>query len=282
WVDEPVDSSKFEVASGHENTALVQIEDLTLTAPNVAFGAYRIPEFMKSSIGKDESVELSMPRDKLDAISSQTSVSGGTIYIGASASSPNVGDARITYAQRKGGEISLIAVVKGDTFTEFTSSNGGGFWLVANGVSTSEAMLESAEKGNSVMTWILRAIGMILVIIGIGLIFAPLGTIAKVVPFIGNIVGAGTGLIAFLLGFAWSFIVAAIAWVRYRPLLGIALLAAAAVLIVLLSVRGSRRKKRLASASPLRQTVGQRFCPNCGAAQNPNTKFCANCGAEIN
>ena len=53
--------------------------------------------------------------------------------------------------------------------------------------------------------------------------------------------GAGIGLVSLLLGLAWSFVVIAVAWVRFRPLLSGSLLAAAAVFLVLIFVRGRRR-----------------------------------------
>ena len=64
---------------------------------------------------------------------------------------------------------------------------------------------------------------------------------ADVIPILGNIVGAGTGIIAFLLAACLSLVTIAIAWVFYRPVLGISLLIVAAVLIVLVvkKLRGS-------------------------------------------
>ncbi len=81
----------------------------------------------------------------------------------------------------------------------------------------------------------------------------------------------------------------AIAWVAYRPLLGIGLLAAAVLLIVLLSLRGrARRKKRLAAQAVPAQAEytpqavpGQSYCHNCGAPQAAGTRFCAACGTAI-
>jgi hypothetical protein len=52
--------------------------------------------------------------------------------------------------------------------------------------------------------------------------------LADVIPFVGSLVGAGTGLASFLLAAMGSFVTIAIAWVFYRPVLGIALLLVAA------------------------------------------------------
>lgn len=52
----------------------------------------------------------------------------------------------------------------------------------------------------------------------------PLSILGSVVPFIGNLIGMGTGLISFVLAGAISLVVIAIAWIVVRPALGITLL----------------------------------------------------------
>ncbi len=96
WVDEPIDSSRFENISGHENSTAARFEDETLTAPQVSFGAYEIPDFMKRSIGRDETVTLDVTQEQLDALGAQIEgeaqyigqSTSSTIYIGQSASGP--------------------------------------------------------------------------------------------------------------------------------------------------------------------------------------------------
>ena len=52
----------------------------------------------------------------------------------------------------------------------------------------------------------------------------PLSVLGSVIPFIGNIIGMGTGLISFVLAGTISLVVIAIAWIFVRPVLGIAIL----------------------------------------------------------
>jgi hypothetical protein len=66
------------------------------------------------------------------------------------------------------------------------------------------------------------------------MILRPLSVMADVVPLVGNIVGAGTGLVAFLVALALSAVTIAVAWLVYRPLLGLALLAVAGVVAFIL------------------------------------------------
>jgi hypothetical protein len=110
-------------------------------------------------------------------------------------------------------------------------------------------MFEDAIATNTLITWLVRLGGFILLWIGFGLLFAPLSVLADIVPLFGSLVGAATGLIAFLLALAVALTIIAFAWLFFRPLLGITLL----VLAVVAAVFGFRafRKKPQAPNSAL-------------------------------
>ncbi len=69
--------------------------------------------------------------------------------------------------------------------------------------------------------------------IGFNMVFKVASVLADVIPVLGGVVGAGTGIIAFLLAACLSLVTIAIAWVFYRPVLGVTLLVLAIGLIVL-------------------------------------------------
>ena len=169
---------------------------------------------------------------------------GNVLYLGENPGSPQIGDVRVTFTQTPPADVSIIAQVVGNTFEEFTASNGYTFSRLDMGTVGMERMFAGAESDNAIMAWILRVVGTIVVIAGLGTILHPLSVIADVIPILGSIVGAGTGFVAFLLGLAWSLLVIAIAWIRFRPVLAVSLLGGAVVLMGLLFVKG--RKGRAA------------------------------------
>jgi hypothetical protein len=123
--------------------------------------------------------------------------------------------------------ISIIAKVNGSTFEEYHAKNGKTFSAVSMGTVSADNMFADAHSSNSMLTWILRIVGILLVIGGLKSMFSILPTLFKVLPFLGNIVGAGVGLVCSIFGAAWSFIIIAIAWLSYRPAIGITFLVAA-------------------------------------------------------
>ncbi|MBQ4077194.1 MAG: TMEM43 family protein [Mailhella sp.] len=182
-------------------------------------------------------------------------VSGNTLYIGLTPGTPKVGDVRITYKAVYPSDISIIAKYNGTTFEKVYASNGKTVSRLNMGVVSSDQMFGKAHSSNSTWTWILRVVGTFLVIGGLKAIVAPLSVLASVIPLLGTIVGAGTGLVCSLLGFAWSLIIISIAWLRFRPVIGGAMIGVAVLLIAALYFKG--RAKKAAPAAPAPQAPAE-------------------------
>jgi hypothetical protein len=60
------------------------------------------------------------------------------------------------------------------------------------------------------------------------MILGPIATMGVVLPVLGNLLSMGLGLICGIISFVLTILVIALAWIFYRPLLGIALLAVVA------------------------------------------------------
>ena len=175
---------------------------------------------------------------------------GSVVYVGRSPAAPSIGDVRVTFSAVYPADISIIAKYNGNTFEKVYASNGKTVSRLSMGVVSADAMFGKAHSSNSTWTWILRVVGTFLVIGGLKSIVAPLSVLAGVIPLLGDIVGAGTGIVCTLLGSAWSFIIIAIAWLRFRPLAGGALIAVAAALVALLYIKGRARKQAAPAAAP--------------------------------
>ena len=253
WVSNPVDSNSFKDPEYRgQNKILANVKDETFWAPEVKFGAYTLPDFLKHSISGAVAMNLTSADINIDSVKNLISdpyyvkpeelikVSGSTVYLGENPGSPLIGDVRITFKQTPQADISIIAQVIRNTLEEFTASNGYTFSRLSMGTAGMAKMFEGARSGNQTMAWILRIVGIIFVIIGLRMIFNPLSVLGDVIPLVGTIIGAGTGLVAFILGLAWSLIVIAIAWVRYRPIVAGILIAIAAVLIYLSYSKGKK------------------------------------------
>lgn len=268
WVNAPVASSEFKDEQyRNKNFVLTKMEDKEQVAPNVTFGAYTLPDFLKRRISGKVPAIVKMTEEQMQewnkelrssnnlnesASKDSTSlvyVSDNMVYFGRSSKKPQVGDVRITFNKVMPADISLIAKVNGSTFEEYIAKNGASFSRLEMGQMSADNMFEHAHDENKTLTWILRLVGLLLVVFGLKSMFSILTTLFKVLPFLADIVNMGVGLVCWVLGFVWSLLVIGVAWLFYRPLLGITLVVLAVGGIIFLKQR-SKKHVELSSTPP--------------------------------
>ena len=168
---------------------------------------------------------------------------GNVIYYGRSMNAPEVGDVRITFEKTVPAKVTVVSVVDDNTFKPFVAKNKKKFQTLRMGKKSIEEIFEEENENNTMWTWILRIVGILLVISGFKSLFSFLETLLKVVPFLSSIFAFGVGIICTIVGIVYSLIVIALAWIFYRPVLGIILLVIAGFLVWVFAFNG---KKKLA------------------------------------
>ena len=172
---------------------------------------------------------------------------GNMLYYGRSANAPEIGDVRITFEKTVPAKVTIVSQVDGNTFKPFTASNKKKFQTLRMGKKTIEEIFEEENEANSMWTWVLRIVGILLVISGFKGLFGFLETVLKVVPFLSSIFAFGVGIICSIVGFVYSLIVISLAWIFYRPVLGIILLVIAGFLIWVFAFNGKKKLAELAN-----------------------------------
>ena len=251
WKDKPVESGKFKEPGGHRNPDMVYQSRITL-APDIKLGVFETPDNLMRGFGTEEPMpaaanHLAAIRRKLDKT---VHVVDGKIYVGEKADQPRVGDYRIGFAEVPVQPASIIARQAGTNLEPYRTQAGGTVQLIAAGRVPAADMFQKAQADNSTLTWILRAVGCVLMFVGFSMIMGPLGVLADVLPILGDIVRAGTGLVALLCTVAIAPLVIAIAWLFYRPLLSVGILVVGAGLTYGVIWLAKQRKAAKAAALP--------------------------------
>ncbi len=162
---------------------------------------------------------------------------------------------RVTFKIVRPQTVSVVGKQEGNALQSYVTKNGE-IELLQNGSVSAQDMFASAEAENKIVTWLIRLAGFIIMWFGLALIMGPLSVIGSVIPFVGSVLGAGTGFIAFVLALVLSVVTAAIAWIVFRPLIGGALLLLA-VLFFFGGFKWLRGKAQAAAAAP--QSSGAKF-----------------------
>ena len=184
-------------------------------------------------------------------------VAGNVLYYGRVPGSPQIGDVRVTFEKIVPAKVTVMAVADGDSFKPFKAKNGKRFETLVMGKKSGDEIIEDAQDANTMWTWMLRIVGIMLVISALKMIFGFLSMILKVVPFLSSIMGFGIGIVCTVIGVVWSLIVIAIAWIFYRPVLGIILLIIAGFLVWVFAFKGKEKLKELAAKAKEKSAAPQ-------------------------
>jgi len=215
WVEGRVDSSRFRQPDGHQNPEPRHASRVFI-ADGVMLGGFRLAQAQFGGVSAEEALPA-------------PSGTGNTLFLGVDAASPRPGDLRITWWAARPEALSVIAAQVGDGFGPFATRAGDRLFMLEPGPVPAAAMFRAAEEGNAVLTWILRAVGTLAILVGWMMLLNPMKVLADVIPFLGTVVGFGTGLVAGLLTIVVAPLVIGMAWLFYRPLIGVAMLALTAL-----------------------------------------------------
>lgn len=218
WSDSPIDSSEFKHPEGHENPEM-SVRDARYAAQDAKLGGY--------DLDKDTLGLIDLSTDLRPDAPGGWAASGATLYKG-DATAPKVGDMRVTYKGLPDGtKISVLAQQSGNGFAPFIAGNGYKLHMAETGDQPIANMIAEKRSEESILTWILRVVGFVLMFGGFALFLGPISTFASIIPFLGSIARGAVGLAAFVMAVPVTLIVIAIAWIAFRPLIGIGLLVVA-------------------------------------------------------
>jgi hypothetical protein len=234
WSATPINSASFHEAAGHENPVGIPYASQDWSAGKVTVGAFTLSGSLVGQITNFEPLPVtSEATQHLPAeLNGKLKPSNGAYYQAADPANPQIGDVRVSFESIQPETVSVISKQLGSTFEPYGTKAGRNIDILSVGSHSADEMFKSAEESNILLTWGLRALGFFLMFFGISLLFQPLVILADVLPFLGSLVGVGTGLLAFTIAAALSCVTIAIAWLTYRPIIGGALLVAAIVFLV--------------------------------------------------
>ena len=249
WSDALIDSSMFH-KSGYDNPRNIAFRKQTSTAQNVSLDAFALSPELVRKVRNYQSITIE-PNSNTK-LPDNTKAHAGGYYIGTDPTQPEVGDLKVSFSKVAPQEVSVVAQQSGTSFETYTTSNDGSILLLETGQVDAQAMFQTAITENTILTWALRGAGLFCMFTGLCLFFRPISVFADVVPIFGDIAGAGIGLVSFMLAVTLSAITIAVAWVLFRPVIGIALLvfAIAAIWLVRKRLKAARTRKIEPVATP--------------------------------
>jgi hypothetical protein len=249
WSENRIDSARFKRPDGHGNPQM-RYRRFEVAARDATLGAFRPSDAVLTHLAAAR--EFRLDAALLDTVRQRAGASvrieDGRIYIGADPAQPHVGDLRISYHVAAEGPVSVIARQNGSGFEEYQTKAGDRLLMLRSGTLSAGEMFKAAEAENRVLTWVLRLVGVVAMLIGWMLMMRPLVVLADIIPFLGNVIGAGTGVVALLVTAVVAPIVIAVAWLWYRPLVSAGVLVVGFAIAYGIKMLAARRHARVAPA----------------------------------
>jgi hypothetical protein len=256
WSSSPINSESFneQGRAAHTNPQEMLVSGRTTAAKVVTLGAYKLSPSLVGQITAYTDVPLT---DEMAATASQAfnrtiARRDGWLYIGNDPGSPKIGDIRVKFSAVPSPQtVSLFAAQNGDSFAAWKAPTGRMLeQSLSLGTVTPDEMFAAKESQQAMLTWIVRGVGCVVMVLGVSMVLRPLSVLADVIPFLGDLVGVGTGIVALLVALPLAFTTIAVAWLFYRPLIGVPLVILSIGGIVWLCMLVKKRRTQRTVAEP--------------------------------
>ena len=221
------------------------------TVPNGQFqnGTFYVPYTASATAVTPAAQQTSSGSPLLAAAQTASAAAANAVVsavVGRSvAVSPTPGDVRVMFSVVLPHDVTVVEQQTNGTLAPWAASDGETLSFVRDGIVPAAKIFADAQSANSKITWLLRLAGLLVMYFGLKMVLGPIDTLVDVIPILNSIVAMGTSLAAGLVSGACALLTIGIAWIYYRPLVGIPLVVGGVALLVMVFLR----KKKPAAAT---------------------------------
>ncbi len=239
WTDKIVDSSDFKKSADHTNPTYMPYESESYLVDSLSVGAFDLSDGFKDRLSADKNLLNLEPGV---ALPEGYYVNGKYITNSKDVDNPEVGDIRIYFEYGEYDTVSVLGKQTGSKIGSYTTKKNSTILKLEKGEKTSTELINNIESANKFSKWLMRILGTIIVCIGMSMVLSPITTLIGYIPFLGKIVNGAIGAVSSFIGLAISLIVIAIAWIVFRPILGVILIVVSVGLIILAKKYASKKE----------------------------------------
>jgi hypothetical protein len=200
WTSVPSNSSNFKVPDGHSNPSKT-VADARKTVGTAKIGNYEL-DMANIELPKFEAVTVNDVNVKAVA---PAKISGNFVFVPGAASTgtmdqPQLGDMRVTYtAVKQDVDSTVFGKLDGTKLIPYVDANKDNAKLYRIfTVGGTDAAIGQLSGEYKTMGWILRAVGFLMMWIGLSALFGPISTLLDVLPFFGSLSRAMIGVVTFV------------------------------------------------------------------------------------
>lgn len=262
WSSQPINSAGFKRPAGHANPPASSwpLRSGTARASTASVGVYALGELANQlwstapvplpggwpsvADGAHSSGGLALapaPQHQPPAALRRDNTLAGTdgwLY-SAPPAQPPIGAVRVRFSRSSARAASVVAAQSEGGFAPWEGDAahslqpGYSVWHLYEGQMSAPAVLARLSGENARLTWLVRLGALLVAWVGLMMVAHPISVAPDIVPcvgpMLGDMVGCVLGLAMAGVALCYVLVVGAAAWLRFRPLLGAAMLVAAAL-----------------------------------------------------
>jgi len=227
WRDDLINSRSFFIQSGHRNPDRFPVESATQIADAAFIGRYELGQEIKEKF--NSYVEVTSDERPEDP---SIKLHLGLYYHSRDIFNPEVGDVRIlfSFAGREGELYTIVGKLEKNKLVPYKSSRGIDILFVHPGELSVLEVFKLEHQSQRLRTWSFRCLGWTLLFFGVTCTSTLLHIILSRIQILSVLAPDPNFPIAanMILSFSLALIIASVAWILHRPVIGAALLLAAA------------------------------------------------------
>lgn len=249
WRSDIVRSQSFDSPFNHENPSEMTVQSKTYQAERVHMGEFSLSEAL---VGKISDYKQFIPSHSHRVAGDNVKIYDGIFYHSFDPLKPQVGDLRVKfeYAGVSGktqlgppSQVSIIARQIGSHLAAYQTTAGDQLELLYHGSLSVKEIFGREQMQNTMLTWGMRFGGWLLMFIAFSCLTSIITTLVDWFPIVRDIVALGVCLMNLSLSISLSLTVIALGWIRYRPLLGMTILALSMTPFVLSRLRRTNNSR---------------------------------------
>jgi len=202
WTSAPQSSSQFKDPAGHTNPEM-SIPASTSRVQSAKVGAYEVADMSKLDLPSYQNITLK--KEDLDL--SKGVLDGTFVFVGkGTLAAPQVGDLRISYSVVK-NNLDATAFGKlesGKLVTFVDQKTNESLYRLFSG--TFDEAIQQMHSEYTMWLWIFRAIGFLMMWIGLSSLFGPISVVLDVLPVLGSISRGAVGFLTFIVSLVLSIL----------------------------------------------------------------------------
>ena len=242
WAGSPRSSADFKYPQGHENPQKT-LEDKTVTAADAAIGVY---QFDPASIQLPAFARISLSEQNISLKQGALLANDAYLFIRNSASgtfaNPHIGDVRVSYhALRPGFDGTIFGKLNGQKIEPYVDEDNNRLYRVFDG--TREEGIAAYHSEYKMMLWIFRAVGFLMMWVGLAAIFGPISVLLDVLPLLGSVSRSVVGLVTFFVSLVLTAVTVLVSIIAHTPVALAIAVAATSIAIILFFVFWKKKKQ---------------------------------------